>query len=602
MVLHFRQGKQILWCLLFSLGILGGHTVKAQVKQMVQVKTFDQQLKPYKNLDLMLNDKVKVTTDAKGAAFIELNESELPIRSVEIKSEGVETASWNFSKGAVEIIVRKKNYKLVTVTITDAQRQPLVRTDIVFTGTRKINLRTNTDGNIYVPLTLDERITTPDQFAVAGYVPTRLTTDNGAYVLYVDRIRAAPVEETKQAKPLVKTSSPSRKSYEKEVANLDTVRSLASFYQLVRNMAMNELSAAQKNKVDAKFNDLVKRMQASQFAAPPVTRVITKESIRLPAEVSQLKKKLEEERRQLDMQRTEDKLAQSKEAQLKEQEEILIAGTSVVVVASLLVLLITSRRKARRQKEELILANSQITQLYEDFEGKVAERTTSLNEINNEMEVLLRRAAQDLQVPIASLYDIGHATSAIATRELISKTVDSARVMDNLVKNLAVISEFNQPKHLTEINVCQVLQKVKKKFEPTLQENNIQNTWVCDDSIRFKAYPVFFEVMLTKLVENAVFFGLLREKPEGQRTIINVSFQTSNKEVVLMIEDNGIGINEKIRPQIFQMFFKGSEKSRGSGLGLFIVSRCVWHMQGSIKVDTKEDRFTRFTIRLPERG
>src|SRR5689334_5396809 len=121
----FRQGKLSRSYLLVAICLLANAGAIAQVRQMVQVKTFDQQLKPYKNIELLLNDKNKVVTDAKGMAFIELSESELPISTVNIKTEGLETASWNFSKGAVEIIVRKKNYKLVTVTIVDAQHQPI---------------------------------------------------------------------------------------------------------------------------------------------------------------------------------------------------------------------------------------------------------------------------------------------------------------------------------------------------------------------------------------------------------------------------------------------------------------------------------------------
>jgi len=604
MLSFFRPKFRISYLLAFA--VLMAYAATAQVKQMVQIKTFDQQLKPYKNIELVLNEKSKVTTDTKGAAFLELNESELPVRTVDIKTEGLETASWNFSKGALEIIVRKKNYKLVTVTIIDSQRQPIARTDVVFTGARKITLRTNAEGSVYIPLNLDERITVADQFSIAGYQAGRLTSVNGAYTLSVDRVRV-PAEEPKQPKapastPSASTPAPAKKSFDREMSNLDTTQSLVSFYKLVRNIPMNELNRNQKTEVDAKFNELMREMRASHSLQPPVTRVVTKESTTVPADIRKLMSDLDEERRQLDIQRTEDKLAQSKAAQQQEQEEILIAGTSFVMVASLLILLVSSRRKARRQKAELDVANNQITQLYEDFEGKVAERTTSLKEINTELETLLHRASEDLQRPISSIYELGTTTDKIPAHELVGKVASSAAVMNNLVKNLSIISELNQPKHLSEIHVCQVLQKVKAKFENLMEENDIQNTWVCDDSIRFKAYPVFFEAMLTKLIENALFFGQLREKPEGQQTAIKVSITSVNKEIVIVVDDNGIGISESIRPLIFKMFFKGSEKSKGSGLGLFIVSRSVWHMQGNIKVDTKPDQYTRFTIRLPERG
>ena len=604
---QFRKNKRVLTCLLLMLTMLVSMHAIAQVKQMVQVKTFDQQLKPYKNLELTLNDKIKVSMDAKGAAFIEMNESDLPIRAIDIKTEGLETASWNFSKGTLEIIVRRQNYKLVTVTIIDQQRQPIVRTDVVFNGARRIPLRTNAEGNIYVPLGLEERINSSDQFSITGYQSSRLTADNGAYFLSAERIRT-PAEETKpqprqQAKvttPLVVAPTPVRKSYDQEIANLDTVQSLSSFYQVVRNIAMNELSRTQKNKVDAKFNDLMRKIQAS-IVQPPAPRVITRVSVAAPEEVRQLLEKVAQERKQMEIQRTEDELTRNKEAQAHEQQLILIAGTSFIVAATLLIMLLVAKRNVRKHEEALVLANSQIAQFYDDFEGRVADKTTSLQKTIAELEALLLGASHDLQTPIASIYGASQSASQITTRELVGKVMGSAVVIDNLVKNMALISELNQPRHLTEISVCKVLQKVKKKFEQQMAEDHVQNTWTCDD-IQFKTNPAFFEAMITKLVENALFFGQLREKQAGQPTVIKVSITNANKEIILVVEDNGIGISENFRPRIFDMFFKGSEKSKGSGLGLFIVGRSVWHMQGSIKIDTKVDSYTRFTIRLPERG
>src|SRR5688572_13658095 len=122
---NFIQSTRVLVLLALS-------TVSAfgQVKQIVQVKTFDQQLSPFKNLELVLNDKINVKTNDKGSAFIEVVDTDLPIRTVEVKNDDLEVASWNLSKGTVEIIVRKKNYRLTTVTILDEKGQPLSKVDV----------------------------------------------------------------------------------------------------------------------------------------------------------------------------------------------------------------------------------------------------------------------------------------------------------------------------------------------------------------------------------------------------------------------------------------------------------------------------------------
>src|SRR5689334_11327111 len=89
----------------------------AQDKQTVQVKTFDQKLQPYKNIEIAINDHEFVPVGAKAQVIIELNSNELPIKSIRIKDDKLEAASWNFSKGIVEVIVRPKSYTIHRVVL-----------------------------------------------------------------------------------------------------------------------------------------------------------------------------------------------------------------------------------------------------------------------------------------------------------------------------------------------------------------------------------------------------------------------------------------------------------------------------------------------------
>src|SRR5262245_37885789 len=81
------------------------HAVIAQ-KTSVQVKAFDQNLQPLKNTQIAFNDLEFFSTGNKGTVIVDLDATELPIRNVRVKNETLEAASWNMSKGIVEIIVR----------------------------------------------------------------------------------------------------------------------------------------------------------------------------------------------------------------------------------------------------------------------------------------------------------------------------------------------------------------------------------------------------------------------------------------------------------------------------------------------------------------
>ncbi|HMG93294.1 MAG TPA: hypothetical protein VK589_24725, partial [Chryseolinea sp.] len=85
----------------------------AQEKQSIQVRTFDQKLQPLRNIEVSLNGKDYFSVGNKAVAIVEVNASDLPVKSVKIRDEKLEAASWDFSKGVIEIIVRPKSYTLV---------------------------------------------------------------------------------------------------------------------------------------------------------------------------------------------------------------------------------------------------------------------------------------------------------------------------------------------------------------------------------------------------------------------------------------------------------------------------------------------------------
>src|SRR5258708_32144980 len=84
----------------------------AQDKVSVQVKTFDQKLEPYRNIEVSINGKGFLNMGSKGVAFTEIAGSDMPIKSIRIRNDQLDATSWNYSKGTLEIIVQAKNYRV----------------------------------------------------------------------------------------------------------------------------------------------------------------------------------------------------------------------------------------------------------------------------------------------------------------------------------------------------------------------------------------------------------------------------------------------------------------------------------------------------------
>ena len=71
--------------------------------------------------------------------------------------------------------------------------------------------------------------------------------------------------------------------------------------------------------------------------------------------------------------------------------------------------------------------------------------------------------------------------------------------------------------------------------------------------------------------------------------------------IKIEIEDNGMGIHNDIKDEVFEMFYRGNINSSGTGLGLYITKIAVEKMKGTIEFESTVMKGTNFTVVLPNR-
>lgn len=101
-------------------------------------------------------------------------------------------------------------------------------------------------------------------------------------------------------------------------------------------------------------------------------------------------------------------------------------------------------------------------------------------------------------------------------------------------------------------------------------------------------------LILSNLLSNAIKYSPLHSE-------VNFDVQFSENEIEFIIADHGIGIPQKDLENLFQLFYRATNVgvTSGYGLGLNIVKRCVQAHGGTIKVDSKENEGTIFTVKIP---
>lgn len=217
---------------------------------------------------------------------------------------------------------------------------------------------------------------------------------------------------------------------------------------------------------------------------------------------------------------------------------------------------------------------------------------------------LVANVSHELKTPLTAIS--GFAETALeTTREKDTKKyleiiINNSKRLINIINDLLLLSNIeNNNKNLqfSEINLLELLNKIKKLFEKRLKEKNLKFILNIDENNKkIKADIYMLEQVFINLIDNAVKYT---EKGEIR---INTYMKDKNK-MIIEVSDTGIGIPQEHIPKIFERFYvvdkSRSRESGGTGLGLSIVKHIINIHKGEILVDSKVGIGTKFIIILP---
>jgi signal transduction histidine kinase len=641
----------------------------AQDKSTIQIKAFDKQLKPYPNLEISLNSKEFIAIGTKGVVFADVSESDLPPKNIKISSPDLEAESWNYSKGVLEIIVRKKSYKVLKLLVRTSDQKSLANVGITFNGKKNAQGVTNSDGILELTIPADEAVSSKDQFTASGFTVSAIKLSEKESILVLERQKAKE-KGTSQKDPAVQQNE----LFENfDLTKLDSIKSLTVFYAVFKNYQIGDLSNPMKRKVDAKFRQLilqledsirssrtfVGRISDSSFVGEDVRNLLaqakaeknTLETLRenfdekiqiisdklstgvsnldaptrdqLIKDINMLESVLKENEEKFYKNQSdyrsillslkeqfneigdlENRLSLSESQRAEERREFQRKMLTIIFVticfAAITIMLIYFSNRLKKQQGELLKANGEIKRMNENLEVLVSERTALLENAHREMDIFLYKASHDLRGPICSIIGLcniaARTTTDANSLELIQKTYHTAFAMDRMLKKLKVISEINHPSNYSLVLIDDQLRMIRQNYRNFVKDNNINFKIDCNRSITFHSYPNLVEVILTNLIENAMFYSTLKR---GTNPEVEIKVEKKYQAVEITVSDNGIGIEEEIRDRVWDMFFIGNEESRGNGLGLYIVRKSVEVLNGNIFIQSRKGEFTRVVVIIP---
>ena len=246
------------------------------------------------------------------------------------------------------------------------------------------------------------------------------------------------------------------------------------------------------------------------------------------------------------------------------------------------------------QKEELTAAVEEL-----DSKNKTLEITLKeLKESNQELDQILYRASHDLRSPITSIVGIlnilEHEPLSAIQKQCFVHIRDKSNQMDELLKSLSTLSKtISNDIHFSKFNLDLAIRGCINDLRqlPNFSSVVIQiETKGLNDVITDK-------LLVSIIVKNLVANSLTFRDPDKQG-LINIHSTVFDSYFEFEITDDGKGISDTIKDKIFNMFYRGSELSTGSGLGLYIVRKIVDQLNGHVQF-TADNGLTRFKIVLP---
>ena len=117
------------------------------------------------------------------------------------------------------------------------------------------------------------------------------------------------------------------------------------------------------------------------------------------------------------------------------------------------------------------------------------------------------------------------------------------------------------------------------------------------EGIEFYSDPWRIAEIMRNLISNAIKY----RKLDQIASEIGIKIAVDHLRAEIVFADNGIGIDEKNLGKVFEMFYRATEQSDGSGIGLYIVKNAVDKLGGQISVASQLGHGTRFNIVLPNR-
>jgi PAS domain S-box-containing protein len=255
-----------------------------------------------------------------------------------------------------------------------------------------------------------------------------------------------------------------------------------------------------------------------------------------------------------------------------------------------------SEEKLRILNDGLVSQNWQLAAQEEELKATLDE----LSERNFELDQLMYKTSHDLRSPLSSilgLVNLAHLESTAENHSVyLNKIEGRIKKLDEFIKSMLNYARVNRSEIIYEqINLKEMIESCIQELEYLDNFSSVKTQVVVkNERALFKTDPLRMKIILSNIISNAY-----KYYNPSVKSYLKIHAVITPLSVEIWFRDNGIGIKSEHVKKVFDMFYRATEKSQGSGLGMYIVKQAVDKLRGTIKVKSTFGKGTNIKIVVP---
>lgn len=249
--------------------------------------------------------------------------------------------------------------------------------------------------------------------------------------------------------------------------------------------------------------------------------------------------------------------------------------------------------------EQKLIKNKEHT---EKLAHEINEKNISLEKTNEELDRFVYSTSHDLRAPLASILGLINLTE-LENEPIPAEIVRYLQMMKERVNSLdSFIQDIIDYSRNSRIELVLANVNFTELIDDVIQHNryleNAQKVKIIANININKPLNLDknrISSVLNNLLSNAIKYNdLSKDNPT-----VEINARLDNDKLVVTVSDTGRGIRDEIKDKVFNMFYRGTDKADGSGLGLYIAREMVQKMNGALTFTSKAGKGTTFTVSLP---